>query len=104
MVGNGPEDKYHREAVAPDSPVNCGLKDGTYELVGPKLQGNPYGYTDHKLIRHGVEKFGIEPPRDFDKLSLWFAVNGVEGIVWHHSDGRMVKLKRTDFGFQWPVK
>ena len=26
----------------------------------------------------------------------------VEGIVWHHPDGRMVKIKRKDFGFKWP--
>jgi hypothetical protein len=30
--------------------------------------------------------------------------NPIEGIVWHHPDGRMVKIKRRDLGLPWPVK
>jgi hypothetical protein len=25
----------------------------------------------------------------------------IEGIVWHHPDGRMVKIKKKDFGYKW---
>ena len=28
----------------------------------------------------------------------------IEGIVWHHPDGRMAKIKARDFGIQWPPK
>jgi hypothetical protein len=26
----------------------------------------------------------------------------MEGVVWYHEDGRMVKIKRRDFGLKWP--
>ena len=28
----------------------------------------------------------------------------IEGIVWHHPDGRMVKIKARDFGLPWPPR
>lgn len=103
-VGDGPEDQWHREAFAIYS---NGLIDGTYELVGPKIQGNPYSVGIHTLIRHGGEStypFEVDPPRDFNGLREWFKNTECEGIVWHHPDGRMVKIKRKDFGFDWPPK
>lgn len=27
--------------------------------------------------------------------------NVIEGLVWHHDDGRMAKIKRRDFGLKW---
>ncbi len=47
-VGDGADDKWFREAM------RAHLPDGTYELVGPKVQGNPEGYDDHTLVRHGA--------------------------------------------------
>jgi hypothetical protein len=100
-VGDGPEDQYHREAWDHYGDI---LENGTYELVGQKIGGNPYGIADHHIFwPHGVpfpEKY--EPPRDFDGLRRWFEKNVVEGIVWWHPDGRMVKIKRRDFGLPWP--
>lgn len=93
-VGDGPEDRWHREAFNPD------MVDGTYELVGPKVQGNPYGLDKHSLYRHGETV--IETPRTYGELKTWFASHPIEGIVWHQSDGRMVKIKRKDFGYKWP--
>ena len=102
LVGDGPEDKWHREAIAPDSPVNCGLLDGTYELCGPKIQANPYELTKHGLYLHGSVEL-MDNPRTFEDIKNWLSSHpGVEGIVWHHSDGRKVKIKRRDFGFKWP--
>jgi hypothetical protein len=40
-VGEGPEDRYHREALSFWTATMIPLWDGTYELVGPKIQGNP---------------------------------------------------------------
>jgi hypothetical protein len=95
-VGDGPEDRWHREAlIFADS-----LPDGTYELIGPKVQGNPYKNDTHRLIPHGRD--AIDAPRTFDELREWFKNNVIEGIVWHHPDGRMVKIKRRDFGYKWP--
>ena len=95
-VGGGPDDRWHREAVLPDSPVNCGLLDGTYELCGPKIQGNPEGFTGHTLVRHGAHVLH-DAPREFDGLKAYLEAREFEGIVWHHQDGRMVKIKRKDF-------
>lgn len=93
-VGDGPEDKWHREAFKP------GLEDGTYELLGPKVQGNKDGQNFHVLIPHGREPINGDP-RSFDEIKAWLAEHHVEGIVWHHGDGRMAKIKRRDFGFRW---
>jgi hypothetical protein len=99
-VGEGPEDRWHREAFE-----RCPLlDDGTYELVGPKIQGNPYGLDRHGLIRHGSILFRDEqPPMAFSAMKGWFETNRHEGVVWHHPDGRMVKIKRRDFGLRWPA-
>lgn len=70
---------------------------GTYELCGPKINGNPEGYDRHVLISHeyAEELHGV--PRDYDGLAAWLADCEFEGIVWHHPDGRMAKIKRRDF-------
>lgn len=91
-VGNGPEDQYHREALN-------GQSDGKYELVGPKVQRNRYNLQDHQLWRHGSEE--IEVRRDFDSIREWLKNHQVEGIVFHHPDGRKAKIRRKDFGFAW---
>lgn len=100
-VGDGPEDKWHREAFERDSD----WENGTYELLGPKVQGNPYLLAHHTLFMHGCvsDKIG-QFPRTFDGLRQWLAEHDSEGIVWHHPDGRMVKIKRKDFGLAWPLE
>ena len=97
-VGDGAEDRWHREAFENMG----GLPDGTYELVGPKVQGNPHQLARHELWKHG-EQVIEDAPRTFDDLKIWLENHLVEEIVWHHPDGRMCKLKRRDFGFKWPA-
>lgn len=103
-VGDGPDDKWFREAWDrtgdPERPAGTatGLADGTYELCGPKVQGNPEGFEKHVLVRHGCYEIAM-PPRTFEGLRDFFRVcDDIEGIVWHHPDGRMVKIKAKDFG------
>ncbi|MES2597799.1 MAG: DUF5565 family protein [Verrucomicrobiota bacterium] len=90
-VGDGPEDGWHREALT----TAGSLTDGTYELCGPKIQGNPDGFDTHILVPHGKEI--LDAPRDFNGLKSWLESLTIEGVVWHHPDGRMVKIKRRDF-------
>jgi len=92
------EDCWHREAFDQMSPK----LDGTYELVGPKIQGNPERYENHRLIGHFSPAVALPdtPPRTFDGLQEWLKGKDIEGIVWHHSDGRMAKIKLRDFGFK----
>ena len=93
-VGEGPEDKWFREAFNP------GLPDGTYELVGPKVQGNPEHYESHRLVSHQETGLFEDAPRTFDELRAWMIGRDIEGIVFHHSDGRMAKIKLRDFGIK----
>jgi hypothetical protein len=90
-----PNDKYHLEAFH-------GQADGTYELVGPKVNSNPEGFSNHVLIRHGIEVLDLPVKLTWDSLQKFLQKTHIEGIVWHHPDGRMVKLRRDDYGFSWP--
>lgn len=101
-VGDGPDDRWHREAWAntgdPERLAGSavGLPDGTYELCGPKVQGNPEGFERHVLIPHGTFLLP-EIGRTFESIKAMLETLTVEGIVWHHPDGRMVKIKKKDF-------
>ncbi|HYE53675.1 MAG TPA: DUF5565 family protein [Chitinophagaceae bacterium] len=92
---NNPADRWHTEAFE----QLASLADGTYELVGPKINANMYKLSAHELWRHGTRI--ITPPRTFEELRDWFAHTNIEGIVWHHPDGRRVKIKKKDFGLKW---
>lgn len=86
--------KFHAEALE-----GYYFKPGTYELVGPKINGNPEHREQHELIGHeGAEtariaSYEIGFVKDFVSN---LGKSGWEGIVWHHPDGRMAKLKARD--------
>lgn len=95
-VGNGNEDRWFRDGCERTFGQPFTGPDGTYELCGPKVQGNPEGFTEHVLIPHG-QALLPDAPRTFAELRAYLADFPHEGIVWHHPDGRMVKIKRKDF-------
>ena len=76
--------------------------DGTYEAVGPRINGNAEGLAEHTLVPHGG-LYLSDVPRDFDGLRAWLAGHGCEGVVFRCSDGRMAKIRRDDFGLPWPA-
>jgi hypothetical protein len=95
----------HQIGVIPDSaPVK--IPDGTYELLHPKFQGrdshkqNPEEVTKPVLVKHGsmsLPRAEREVPRDLYGLVAFFRTHSdIEGIVWHHPDGRMAKIKLKD--------
>jgi hypothetical protein len=94
-VGDGPEDKWHREAFFMRS-----FPDGTYELVGPKIQGNHEQFKMHTLVSHDDTGELPDVPRTFDELKEYLDGLDMEGIVFHHPDGRMAKIKLKDFGLR----
>ena len=95
-----PADRWHIEALWNNDADPSDYEDGTYELVGPKIQGNPDGFERHDLVRHGATVLE-DVPRTFDGLRAYFELNDlIEGVVWHHPDGRMVKIKARDFGLK----
>lgn len=82
------------------------LTQGTYELCGPKVNGNPEGYEHHVIVWHagaqamheqGIARGWANAAEAYADLANIVPRLGVEGIVWHHADGRMAKLKRRDF-------
>jgi hypothetical protein len=88
------EDKWHMEAFSSELP------DGTYELVGPKIQGNPEKYSTHVLIKHSNAEQYENVPRTYDKIYQFLKDKDIEGLVFHHPDGRMAKIKKKDFGIK----
>lgn len=88
-----PASKWHVEAFEE------GLENGTYELVGPKVQGNRYGLDRHELWRHGRDIVEVE--RTQEAMLQWLMENEGEGLVFHHPDGSMAKVRRKDFGLKW---
>lgn len=88
-----PACKWHVEAMRDDLP------DGTFELVGPKIQGNPHGLDRHELWRHGSVEVEVE--RTKEAILAWLEANVCEGLVFHHPNGSMAKIRRKDFGLKW---
>ncbi|MDE1465496.1 hypothetical protein [Spartinivicinus poritis] len=86
------ENKWYQEAFKE------GMPDGTYELLGPKIQGNPEGFERHVLFKHSDAEQYADAPRTFNELKAWLQHQNIEGLVFHHPDGRMAKIKKRDFG------
>lgn len=124
MVGDGPEDKYHRGAVVGEfsnnelkktygSPFDSIVPDGTYELIGPKINGNRENVSDYFLINHKCPSIAISADEIaknritrsasvyYLSVSVFLKTHIMEGIVWHRENGDMVKIKRSDFGYNW---
>jgi plasmid stabilization system protein ParE len=72
-----------------------GPRIGTHELLGPKINRDPEKVGKHVVIAHADADL-LDAPRDFEGLARWLHAHPYEGIVWHHPDGRMAKLKRRD--------
>lgn len=116
LVGQEPDSRWHREAweavrgggvdVAGGAAVwRDGVRtlpDGTYELCGPKLQGNPEALTSAEFFRHGAVVEQVLD-RSFDGLRRFLEEYAGEGLVFHHPDGRRCKIRRGDYGFAWPI-
>lgn len=91
-------DKWHFAALD-IAPV---LPDGTYELCGPKIQGNPEQLSEHYLIKHGSghKVLGLTD-LSFEGIKQFLTVNDIEGIVFHEVGGdRMCKIRKSDFGIK----
>lgn len=94
------------------------LPPGTYELIGPKINGNPENSDLYRLIPHGIQVVHVE--RDYDSIRALLATVRVslgsidgeadrverpeqrwEGLVFWRSPGDiagdMAKIKARDF-------
>jgi len=93
-------DNWHLAALYNAGGFN--LKVGTYEAIGPHFQKNPYGLTHDILVRHGSDVIR-DCPRTFMGLRDYLNSHDIEGIVFWLNGEPMCKIKRSDFGFKWPV-
>lgn len=105
---SNPADKWFWEACDNTKERNDfeDLEDGTYEAIGPHFQGNPYNLSRDILVKHGKQVIGESngDSRSFDIIKAFLEQSRVEGIVFWLDGEPKCKIKRTDFGFEWPVK
>jgi len=102
-VTDAPTDRYHIEGFDWLTQSYGTPEDGTYELIGPKINGNPHRAMCHQLVPHGKDLvvcgFG------FDELASTLGNIPFEGIVWwgpyQGSVQPLGKIKAMDFGLDW---
>lgn len=79
------------------------------EALGEKIQGGVEG-TSYRLYPFDLRPerlsevlflYGIDRPT-YDRICEALKACPMEGIVWHHPDGRRAKIKARDFGLRWP--
>ena len=95
---SNPEDKWHFEAF---DETTTWANNGTYELCGPKINGNRERLSVHLLIKHDAAFFPFELfDRTFEGIRFFLKNIDIEGLVFHHPDGRMCKIRKSDFGIK----
>ena len=100
---NNPDDKWFVKALDTARESNEGsLPNCTYEAIGKHFNGNPYKMTYDTVIPHGTMVRDVN--RDFDSIREWLETHNDEGLVFWLNGEPVCKIKRTDFGFKWPVK
>lgn len=62
------------------------VAEGYYELIGPKISGNPHGLDEPAVVRHGGVAFG-GPTDDIPRTSLyawprWLKQHRAQGVLW----------------------
>lgn len=110
---NNPSDKWFFEAfdviihgtdLIIDSNIFKGIN--TFEAIGPHFQGNPYHLEQDTVFAHGsITANGLNTgkPRTFEEIRLYLENHEIEGIVFWKDNEPQCKIKRSDFGFEWPV-
>ena len=97
------EDKWFRDAY--DYTIHSAdypLTDGTYEAIGKMFQGNPYHMGINLMLRHGDDIID-NCPRSFEGIREYLFHRKIEGIVFWKDNKPQCKIKRSDFGYSWPL-
>lgn len=112
---NNPSDKWFIEAFkifTNDCEGQYLLKSNiftgvtTFEAIGPHFQGNPYHLEKDTVFIHGglkADGLNTGKPRTFEEIRLYLENHKIEGIVFWKDNEPQCKIKRSDFGFEWPV-
>lgn len=94
-------DKWFIDAYA--NTTFKGLSDNaTYEAIGPHFNSNPYGMSQDILVQHGKAVVCVE--RTFADIRDYLEHHHIEGLVFWLDGEPKCKIKRTDFGFDWPIR
>lgn len=108
--------KHFQEALENWLKIGVYPSEGTYELIGPKISNkadnaNPEHTSHHELVPHAragtvmdlLHTTGDEAIKTAmltqdpkEMVKLLGIKYGWEGLVWHHPNGSMVKLKKRD--------
>lgn len=99
---NSPSDKWFWRAYLTMKEIDGYVEDGTYEAVGKHFNGNPYNMEIDRLERHGIRERFVK--RTFEDVREYLRTTNIEGIVFWLDGEPVCKIKRSDFGFEWPVK
>lgn len=114
LRADNPADKWYIEAfnnslALPYSDASIIFQNGrehTFEAIGPHFQGNPYNLSYDGVVAHGfrpiIELQGIV--LTYEIIKYYLKHNNIEGIVFWYADKPLCKIKRSDFGFEWPMK
>lgn len=106
LVNDNPQFKYILEAFNNLEKSELLNIDGTYECIGPKIQGNPHCEENHLLIPHNNSKLKYEV--DFEEMNknpyeyfkLLFKNFELEGLVAYDLNNEPIgKIRRSDFGY-----
>ncbi len=89
-----------------------GVPDGEWpaEAIGKNIQGNPLNLEGHQVFIFSLPSWRdriqlSDAPYTYAELREYLNTKQssignnclMEGVVWHHPDGSMVKIKRKDF-------
>lgn len=99
---DNPADKWFVEAFCNTFDNVPDIEDGTYEAIGPHFQGNPYELRFDSLVKHGESVIYVD--RTFDAIKSYLLTHPIEGIVFWKDSEPQCKIKKSDFGFEWPIK
>lgn len=101
------EDKWLNDALKNTDLSN--LPDGEWsgEALGTNIQGNPLNLPTNRIVFFTLDQAPVfeNVPTTYSELKEWLPKQkskygndcGIEGIVWHCSNGDMYKIKTKDF-------
>lgn len=72
---------------------------GTYELCGPKINGNPEKLENYQFLKHGSVVFE-NVPLTVVGLTKFLKERDIEGIVFHGPYNEMAKVTKEGFGMK----
>lgn len=97
---NNPADKWF--VLAYEATPKVEICEGTYEAIGVHFNGNNHNLDKDVLIRHGEDIVEVE--RSFEGIRKYLEKHNIEGLVFWKDGCPQCKIKRSDFGFSWPMK